>query len=706
MIDSVLHEYPYPIAKSYEKLIGARDVGERWNHARYLVEVTLKFTACVAVSQYLSAGGRDERTNAALTCLDRPSLGHWLNILLRCEQFNQAQGTSYFPQGVLTSKSDSDVLAEACMAMSENRAERGQGTLPRASLARFLESYVAYRNRTAGHGSPSRDHIAAITGILEAAASELLSGLGFLRDLQLVHLSEIRLDRHTCIHGLTRLMGTSQVTVPDYVTDVSGALIGHDKKIFLCAPGSDRPAISLHPLAIFAREDVYLLHHSDLRRNVEYICHHTGELYSADRIFEDFKDALGSFLGAEPAVAGGFEPEAVYEESVRMSLVDGSISEQESRFLAELRARLSLDPERAAAIESRITEEERGEGGEASEGASVQRGGEQSAAAAASGNSSQARVGSRAADPKPRKSTRAMFLSYASIGNSFWAEFISRLVAEVQKRGWVLSVVGPDPSRDHDASAMAALVADIERLVESHEPDVIIMVPYPSPTFGSLFSRRFGRSGVPVLTVDSALESESDEPSADAPRPPAIVVDNRRGGELAAEMLLARHGGDGAPQYLVMPGLSDASHSKARVDGFRDLILGRHPAARIRVLPEGRFNRERALSVIRDFIEDANLERYEGIFCCNDDMALGAYAALCEWFKAGGRHPGFAIAGFNNTAEFRSVQSVDPFGCLVGSVDQSVDVYAQTVCRAAETILSGGKVEARMQIEPRLAVPG
>jgi len=76
--------------------------------------------------------------------------------------------------------------------------------------------------------------------------------------------------------------------------------------------------------------------------------------------------------------------------------------------------------------------------------------------------------------------------------------------------------------------------------------------------------------------------------------------------------------------------------------------------------------------VFANFLEDVDLEHEAGIFCCNDDMALGVYVGVCDYLKKARTPVPFSIVGINNTAEFRTVQAVDPHGILVTAVDQAV----------------------------------
>ena len=693
IIETILHQYPYPIAKCYERLVGARDATERWNSTRYLLEVTLKYCACIAISQYLHNSEPDEKTDAALACLNRPSLGHWLNLLIRCSQNNQNLDAAFLQQDVFSPIHERPLMVEAYQEMrafrSGNVSMKGSKKM---TMLLFIESFIAYRNRTGGHGAPSAEHIESIAPILENAAIDLLIHLDVLRHLQLVYVSNIRLERQSCIHSLTRLMGTSQVSMQDYVTDHNNALIGHDRKIFLSMPDDEKPLVSMHPLMIYSRSEVFLLHHSDLKNNVEHICHHSGEFYSADRIFEDFKDILGDLLESTNRESGKFDPYQVYEEAVRMSLIDGILSEQEQEYLLELRGQLGLSQEHAEAIESKIKSkmefiEDPVDSSVASEETSVD-------------ISIQ-----KAVEPTHEKTIHLLFLSYSSVGNSFWAEFVSRLASAAHSRDWVFSMVMPDPANDHDAAAMANLIADMDRIIGTHQPDVIMMVPFPSPTFTTLFEKLYRNFHTPLITIDTELADSSELIKQQRRIPPAVLIDNEAGGRLAAQALLRAHQSlREEPRFLVMPGLDDAPHSQARVKGFQDHIVAKHPKARIRKLPEGRFDRARSQRVFEDFIEDVELSRFDGIFCCNDDMALGVFAAVCHWINDGGSHTNFPIVGFNNTAEFRSVMAADPHDLLIASVDQALGRYTEKVYSAIESMLSGETIEDKILITPVLTV--
>ena len=694
VIDSILREYPYPIAKCYERLISARDLSERWNSARYLIEVTIKYSACASIAQYLHYKDFNERTNAALTCLTRPSLGHWVSLFGRCYQDSRAAGRPGIGHEAFTKLADAKLLLATQQAMGKTLEGASFDSAKVPTPYQFLENYVAYRNRTAGHGAPSASHIEGVTPLLADAAAALLVHMASLKETQLLHIADIRLDRRSCMHGITRLMGTSFVPMPDYVTELATALVGHDRKLFLSTPGDDRPTISMHPLAIFNRNEVYLLHCSDLKRNVDYMCHHTGENYAADRIYEDFRDALGDFMDIPMQDAAPLPSMEIYEEAVRMSLTDGTISADERQMLSGLQQRLELTDEAVRAIESRLRQ--------------IMPAPADAPASGASSNGSVAPQGGgsviRGFDSSRQAATRIVFLSYASVGNGFWGEFVSHLASGAHDRGWVFSMVTPNTAQDHDAAAMAGLIADLDRIIALHEPSLIILVPFPSPTFGSLFRKRMSGFDIPVLVIDTELiASDAAADKYPSPPPPAVRLNNEAGGRIAAEMLASHSSNLSAGErYLVMPGLKSAAHSQARVDGFQSRLKELQPGVRIRVLQEGLFNRDRATEVFLDYLEDSDISRDAGIFCCNDDMAFGVYLAMSQAFSGKGQMPPFSIVGFNASSEFKTLARADPYKLLVGSVDQSIQSYAGIILDKATALLEHKSLDALTLITPQV----
>jgi DeoR/GlpR family transcriptional regulator of sugar metabolism len=352
--DIILHEYPYPIAKCYERLVRTRDVTQRRDKIRYLFEATLKYCACLSIGQYLSSGRRDPLIDAALGCLARPSLGHWLNLSRQCGRHSQPTSPSLFSPATWEKTRTRPAMLEAFNVIRRYLDPERTGNVESVSPFSFLEAMVAYRNKTSGHGAPQQDHIERFTPILEAGVVDLLHHLAELKTLRLVYLSEIRVERQRFVHTMTSLMGNTPLALPDYLSSKDEALIGQDRTLVIFDERNGAFLFTLHPLLIYASDSVFILQACDLKHSVEYLCHDTGSSYLADHVFEDFKERLGPYVTGEE-FSPSSDGEATYESCLKMSLLDGVIGNEERLYLDELREELGLSRSRAEELEKALT---------------------------------------------------------------------------------------------------------------------------------------------------------------------------------------------------------------------------------------------------------------------------------------------------------------------------------------------------------------
>jgi DeoR/GlpR family transcriptional regulator of sugar metabolism len=353
VLHTVLHEYPYPIAKCYERLVRTRNITERRDQVRYLFEVTLKYCACLAVAEYFRTGASDPFAEGALSCLSRPSMGHWVALLRQCLR-HSSPTTMPGLSSALLDRTRTPGVVEGFNAIRGFVDPTRKSQQESVSILTFAEAMVTYRNRSTGHGAPQHEHVEKFTPLIEAAVVEMLVHLEVLKRFPLVYLSEIRVERRRFAHALTRLMGTSQVAMADYLTERDDALLGNDRSLLILDPDHGTPLLVLHPLVIYASDEVFILQHSDLRGSVGYLCHHTGNVYEADHTFEDFKERFGRFLGAEPDADGQIDAEAIYTNCLQVSLLDGHIAQEERAYLDDLARRLGISRLRTHELEQAV----------------------------------------------------------------------------------------------------------------------------------------------------------------------------------------------------------------------------------------------------------------------------------------------------------------------------------------------------------------
>jgi ribose transport system substrate-binding protein len=144
---------------------------------------------------------------------------------------------------------------------------------------------------------------------------------------------------------------------------------------------------------------------------------------------------------------------------------------------------------------------------------------------------------------------------------------------------------------------------------------------------------------------------------------PFIGPDNRKGAALAGEALATTlKAGD---KVAIVEGAPNAFNATQRKLGFEDAIK----AAKLQVVTSqtGNWEMDKANQVASGMITEH--PDIKGVFCANDNMALGAVAAL----KAAGKLDSVKVAGFDNISAVRQLVKE---GKIVATVDQHADKLA------------------------------
>ncbi|HAK96244.1 MAG TPA: hypothetical protein DCM87_14945 [Planctomycetes bacterium] len=291
----ILDCYPLPLARAYRRYLNATETRESHDAAYYLYEAYLKYVASIAVAGYLATEARDHRTNAILKGLARPSLGEWARFLRECVRFlRDAQP----PDPVIAAMHDLLETKEArwteVLALYNGLREFLGGKpseRERVSLALLLEEIVAYRNRVIGHGAPrGRDHYERFAQLMGTAYPVLLAHSPFLTARRLAVFDALEIEARSEVRcTIFEYMGTQPIRRAAPLVIPYGNAVPNKHLLYLL-DDHDR-FVTLHPLLVAHREDVYLL--NDVDGVPEYISYATGECYRP----EDLPDAQGVLLG-------------------------------------------------------------------------------------------------------------------------------------------------------------------------------------------------------------------------------------------------------------------------------------------------------------------------------------------------------------------------------------------------------------------------
>ena len=167
-----------------------------------------------------------------------------------------------------------------------------------------------------------------------------------------------------------------------------------------------------------------------------------------------------------------------------------------------------------------------------------------------------------------------------------------------------------------------------------------------------------------------------------------VGVDNRRGGRIAAEHLLAR-----GRRRLVFVGDPGEPEIGQRADGFRDALREAGLPADEAVILPARFDPALAVAAMRDFL--TREPRLDGLVAATDVIATSAIAALRE---AGLDVPGdVAVTGYD---DIRAASSTSP---PLTTVSQRIPEAGRVMVELLLAAVEGQKAETRV-IEPELIV--
>lgn len=164
----------------------------------------------------------------------------------------------------------------------------------------------------------------------------------------------------------------------------------------------------------------------------------------------------------------------------------------------------------------------------------------------------------------------------------------------------------------------------------------------------------------------------------------AVAVDNRHGGRLAAERLLA----GGRRRLAILAGPGGFAHVEDRVEGFRAALPPGHASA---CTAAHQFSFVEGRAAMVQLLAE---QRPDGVFCCADSLAIGALAALAE---AGLRVPeDVAVIGYDDVAQ--AAVTVPPLTTVAQPTDE--------IAEQALALLLDPDLPNPPLLAPRLVVRG
>ncbi len=180
--------------------------------------------------------------------------------------------------------------------------------------------------------------------------------------------------------------------------------------------------------------------------------------------------------------------------------------------------------------------------------------------------------------------------------------------------------------------------------------------------------------GIVIINVDNRLDAEALKSAGVTPGG-YVGADNEAGGVLAGKALADALGGKG--NAVVIEGIRGVDNAESRKRGFEAAVKGK---LTIVDSQSADWKTEKAQGVMANML--AAHPDINGVFCANDEMAIGAINAL----KTAGKAGKTLVVSYDNIKE---VQTYLASGELIGTVEQHPDYMGENAVRLAVGILDG-----------------
>ncbi len=222
----------------------------------------------------------------------------------------------------------------------------------------------------------------------------------------------------------------------------------------------------------------------------------------------------------------------------------------------------------------------------------------------------------------------------------------------------------------------------VEQAIAS-QTDLLIMCPSDSEGIVPAI-QKVAEAGIPIVDLNTMIGGD------EVLWKTFVAIENYDAGYQTTKALCELMGGEG--EIMIIEGVTGAQTSIDRVKGATDAIA-EYPDIKIVAQQSGDYNRAKAMDVVQNLLQ-AN-PNVKAIYCCNDEMALGAVEAVASAGKTGD----ILIAGCDANAD---AQAAIKDGKMALSCDsQPVEQGYQAVITAGK-VLAGEDVEARVVTEMKV----
>ncbi len=269
-----------------------------------------------------------------------------------------------------------------------------------------------------------------------------------------------------------------------------------------------------------------------------------------------------------------------------------------------------------------------------------------------------------AADAKP-----AVALIMKSLANEFFVTMAEGAEAHQVEHSERYDLIVNGIRNESDLGQQVSLV---EQMI-ARGVDAIVIAPADSRALVPVL-RRARAAGIVVINIDNKLDDETLE--REGIEIPFVGPDNRAGARMVGEALAGEL--DTAATVAILEGIPTAYNAQQRRLGFEDAMR----EARIEVVDVQSAQWEQAAANTVSAALISEHPDLDAILASNDNMALGAAAAVRQAGKAGA----VKIVGFDN---IEAIREMVRDGRILATADQHADRLAVYGIEFALQILNG-----------------
>ncbi len=221
---------------------------------------------------------------------------------------------------------------------------------------------------------------------------------------------------------------------------------------------------------------------------------------------------------------------------------------------------------------------------------------------------------------------------------------------------------------------LAQQVALIDQMIAS-SADAIVISPADSKAVVPALARA-SKSGIAIVNIDNRLDRDIlRQYNLEIP---FVGPDNFRGAEMVAQYLASQL--TAGEEVAILEGVLTAYNSRQRTAGFNKAIAD----AKLNVVAQqsGQWDQTKAVTVASAIL--IQHPELAAILCANDNMALGAVAAVAQ----AGKSDQIQIVGFDNISAVRNLIKDER---MLATIDQHADLLAvYGIEYALEALTAGG----------------